>query len=853
MPRADVWVFEASASGEALGGRPLAIVELFGDTPRALAVSADGRSVYAAVFHSGNQTTAVHEGVMCYGFVEDGLGGDRPCRVMDGISSPNGLRDGRLPGGRPGTGFNRDGEYQPWTAMIVGFDEGSGEWRDYSGRNFSNGIRFHLPDLDVFTIDAETLENTGSFAHVGTTLFNMAVNPKSGALYVSNTDAQNRVPFEGPGKHGGSTVQGDIARSQISVINPFNGSVNARHLNRHINYQRLKSPARVARASVATPTQLSVSQDGKQLYVAALGSDRVAVYSNAQLEQDRYWDGSGKEFDPYAAANSHIEVPGGPAGLWLAESAGEGAKLYVLTHYDNSIVTLDVETGEELQRLPMFSAEPKAVQAGRFMLYNAMRSSSNGEASCASCHVFGDTDHLAWDLGNPDEGSTRNTNPFPTENMTQLGCDFVGPDEPSCELLDYVNGNGELRRFASNKGPMFTQTLRGIATHGHMHWRGDRVTGYFGTDIDPDGDGNIDTGDPEALNERLSFLNFIVAFEGLLGLDVDLNGERTGRVASLERDMSKFADFALALQMPPNPVRQLDNSHSVSGQLGADFFSGPRRSDGLPRDYRANGPEPDGQTCEGCHGLDPSRGFYGTRGEVAHGGETLILKVPQLRNMYQKVGMFGLPNRPEFLPSHTREHQGDQVRGFGFLHDGATDSLLNFLRGSVFDNGQKPCPRELAGGHFGCEMNEGRVGIPNERVRQGLVDFLYEFDSDLAPIVGQQVTLSRGANGQRRDRLRLLEARAAAPFVSKTLGGSVTECDLVAHGVLDGAPIALAYVPAQESYQPDSRAEPPISSSRLLSRLNEAEGVLTFTCVPPGSGYRIALDRDGDGRYNRDE
>ena len=40
-----------------LGGTPLAILNLFGDTPRALAVTPDGSKVYAAVFQSGNQTT----------------------------------------------------------------------------------------------------------------------------------------------------------------------------------------------------------------------------------------------------------------------------------------------------------------------------------------------------------------------------------------------------------------------------------------------------------------------------------------------------------------------------------------------------------------------------------------------------------------------------------------------------------------------------------------------------------------------------------------------------------------------------------------------------------------------------
>ena len=70
--RADVWVFDAANLGTTLGGTPLTILTLFGDTPRALAVSPDGSTVYAAVFHSGNQTTALSEGVVC----DDGNKGD---------------------------------------------------------------------------------------------------------------------------------------------------------------------------------------------------------------------------------------------------------------------------------------------------------------------------------------------------------------------------------------------------------------------------------------------------------------------------------------------------------------------------------------------------------------------------------------------------------------------------------------------------------------------------------------------------------------------------------------------------------------------------------------------------------
>jgi len=62
--RADVWAFDANNLGAALGGTPLTIVQLFGDTPRALAASPDGGTVYAAVLDSGNRTTTITEQVV---------------------------------------------------------------------------------------------------------------------------------------------------------------------------------------------------------------------------------------------------------------------------------------------------------------------------------------------------------------------------------------------------------------------------------------------------------------------------------------------------------------------------------------------------------------------------------------------------------------------------------------------------------------------------------------------------------------------------------------------------------------------------------------------------------------------
>lgn len=839
--RADIWVFDQFNLGDSFGGVPEKIVSLFGDTLRGLAVSPDESTVYAAVMNSGNQTTVVHESVLCYGFEDDEYGA-YPCQVLDGITSPNGIEQGYLPGGRTAPGVNKDGVPQPWTSMIVKYDSITGQWVDSKGRNFSNGIRFSLPDLDVFSINTSTLQPTASYSHVGTTLFNLAVNPVSGDVYVSNTEANNATRFEGPGEFIESSVQGNIAKSRITVISEKNGTVKPRHLNRHIDYADLKGNNKVKQHTVSTPLQMAVSEDGKALYSAAIGSNKIAVLSTRQLSKDKYWNNRGKEFDPKKASANYIPMPGGPSGLLLAEHVNS---LYVYTRFDNSLVQVDLTTGRELVRLNMVNNEPESFVAGRFMLYDANRSSSNGESSCASCHIFGDTDHLSWNLGNPDASNGKNPQPFPTKNLSELGCILVGPEDPSCQLLDVINGNGDELSFASMKGPMATQTMRGMQHHGHMHWRGDRSVGYFGDDK------------LQTLDERTSFKNFIVAFEGLLGLDIELPTSveaelKSEKVTALEQDMNKFADFMLRVALPPNPIRALDNSLSTSAKVGSDFFHGERRSDGAAEDTLLNGVNADGVNCEGCHGVDASKGFYGSRGEIAHGGEIQILKVPQLRNLYTRIGMFGLPDRNGFLPSHTREHQGDQIRGFGFLHDGATDQLLNFLKGGVFDNGETGCPEGLDG-RYGCHFNYGKVGIPNEVTRQGLVDYMMEFDNDLAPIVGQQATLNSFSGTNIEKRISLLAQRAKTPFMSKLLGGAVNECELIATGVIDGKKRGYFFNVEQDKFQPDTAKEELISLSNLSELAQVANNSLTFTCTVPGKGWQASVDFDLDGYLNFDE
>src|SRR5690606_23321717 len=173
--------------------------------------------------------------------------------------------------------------------IIVKYNQATGKWEDERGRDWSQVVRFNLPDYDVFAIDASTLTETQNWSGVGTILFNMAVNPVSGKVYVSNTDAQNDVRFEGPGTYvtnigakppgEPATVQGNLHQARITVLDGAN--VLPRHLNKHIDYSVRPAPLGTADHSLATPLEMAVTSDGTTLYVAAFGSSRIGVFDTA--------------------------------------------------------------------------------------------------------------------------------------------------------------------------------------------------------------------------------------------------------------------------------------------------------------------------------------------------------------------------------------------------------------------------------------------------------------------------------------------------------------------------------------------------------------------------------------------
>jgi hypothetical protein len=273
---------------------------------------------------------------------------------------------------------------------------------------------------------------------------------------------------------------------------------------------------------------------------------------------------------------------------------------------------------------------------------------------------------------------------------------------------------------------------------------------------------------------------------------------------------------------PPNPVRALDNSLNSAQTAGKNFFGGSRSADGVNLGFTIPGLQTS-FTCNGCHELDPAEGEFGTsKNSSFEGIISQTFKIPHLRNMYTKVGMFGNAKIPAFDAADSGQ-LGDQIRGFGFTNEGASPTIFHFVTALVFHP----------------QINAGFPLVNPDATRHNVEQYVLAFDSDLAPVVGQQVTLTSGNASAVGARITLFEQRANASFTSKLLGGAVKECELVAR-VAQGAAIkGFVFNPANSTFVPAGGGTA-LSDSQLRALAATAGQEVTFTAVPPGSGARLA-------------
>jgi len=653
---------------------PLGTVALFGKDPRSLAVSPDGSRVYAVIQRSGNGTTVLPAGTQA------------PPAAGSGLPAA------------PAQGIIVRADDPTWAAQIP----------------------YTLPDNDVAQIDATTLSVTRYFRAVGTTNTAIAVHPTSGDLWVANTEARNLVRFE-------PNLRGHAIDSRVTkittgaspVITPFD-------LNPGVNYALLPNPAALSTA-LAEPFGVAIDAVSARVYVAAHGTDRVGVLDLSGNVLARIEVG----VTPGTTVNTRQKR--GPRGLALHPAA---ARLYVLNHLSDTLSVIDTGTNTVLneRRLATVDPLPLAMREGRKFLYDA-KLSGNGTMSCAACHIDGDIDGIAWDLGDPN--GTMQAPPVQPFPFSLLG----------------------LAQFHPMKGAMTTQTLRGLQGTGVLHWRGDRA----------------------------DFQAFNPAFDKLMG------GPQLAAA-----DMNAYAAFVATMVHPPNPNQQLSRTYRTAPAANNEAAGFTAFNQNI-----ASFTIPGGASCNTCHTLPT-----GTNGIVFPGNilqEPQQMKVPQVRNMYRKLGF-------------TRT-AGPQKSGFGYTHDGAIDTLATFFAQPVFN----PWP---------------------SGTKDDIVTFLLSADTGIAPAVGYQFQLTQanaGGAGVAAD-FSLLLARAAAG-----------DLELTAHGVVDGVETGLLWNNGAGSFATDRTGSGPFTQAQLVAKALAGNANLTFTAVPPGTGARVAHDRDVDGTKNGDE
>jgi len=464
------------------------------------------------------------------------------------------------------------------------------------------------------------------------------------------------------------------------------------------------------------------SGDGQRLYITSLASNRLAV------------------MDPSSPSAPVARVPtvAGPTGVVVDDARG---RLYVIGRFHNVVETLSSSTLASLSTGSIgMDPTPDDIVNGRKFFYGGF-TSGHGDQACATCHLFGDFDNLAWDLGNP--------------IGTMQPIDRTGQVDPL--ILAAVH---------PMKGPMVTQSLRGLPPTGMFHWRADRA--------------NLNAFNP-------AFVNLM------------------GRSAALpDTEMAAFDAFVLPLAYPPNPNQFLNRT--LPGDAGPSAVPSAMRGSNFFFNTAVDGP----LTCNGCHAgtsLGP-----GTNGQIIDRNAlqaTQDMKVPQLRNLYVKTGFTnatGVVNK----------------RGFGFTHDGAVDNLFDFLK--------------FPGFNFGATQP---VADAN---RRDVERFLFCFDTGMAPAVGAQLTFDGSNNA---------DPTASATLDTLVGQADASNCDLIAKGRIGAQPRGWLYV-GGGMWKSDKSAESNLTRAQLLA--TAATGAeLTITGVPPGSGQRMAIDRDRDGYLDGDE
>ncbi len=775
-------------------------VPINAEDPRAMAVSPDGSKVYVAVFESGNRSTILAGG---------NAGGQPGFFPPNAVSHPAGPYAGQNPPPNAGAVFspaiNPALPTPPPVGLIVKksaagqwMDDNGGDWTEFvSGGNSALSGRpagWDLLDHDVAVIETSDLQ-VSYLKGLMNLCMSVAVNPASGQIAVVGTDGTNEIRFE-------PNLNGRFLRVNVALVDPAQPNApQIIDLNPHLNYAGPTIPMAERELSIGDPRGIVWNAAGNRAYVTGMGSNNLVIVDTAGVR---------------AGLQPTIELGEGPTGVVLD---GPRERLYVLNKFEGSISVIDTALEIELVRVGFFDPTPAAIKTGRKHLFGTHETSGLGHLACASCHPDSRMDRLAWDLGDP------TADMFPFDQNCNFGS-FGGPPEslgpPPCP------------DWHPMKGPMVTQTLVDIIGKEPHHWRGDR-------------DGI------EEFNQTFT----------------NLQGRPELLTAS---EMQEFEDFLASVTIPPNPFRNFDNSLSSSVPLPGHFYTGLGGAPGVPLpagdaaglgefDFNEHHTMPGiGMGCSFCHTTptgvatndvfdEPSLSVdpfpLGPNGEMHHAvvfaqlaeSPALSIKVPQLRNLHEKVG---------FDLLHTTSRAG-----FGFMHDGSVDTLSRFLSEPFFiiSDGLDAPPSQLVPALTAFLLSFSGSDLlfgDGQGVPPGMDGPLSQ-DSHAA--VGAQLTFD-GSNNDDADSVALLNNMIAVADAQQDFTPGPL-ASLVAKGVQNGEQRGYSYA-GNGRFQSDRAEEARISPTALKSAA-AAGSEITFTVVPRGTQTRIGIDRDEDGSFDRDE
>lgn len=644
------------------------VIPLFGGNPRAMVVSPDSSKVYVAFALSGNRTTI----------------------IPAAFAPPQTLPAGSTLPPPPRVGLIADARDPSWSSVV----------------------KYTMPDNDVAVIDTKTLTVTQYYAGLGTINLGLALRPGTGDLYVANTDARNLIHFA-------PNLRGHWIDSRITRVLLSTGQISFFDLNPNINYSLVPNPAAVSTA-LSQPAGMVFDPSGNFLYLAAFGTDRVARV-----------DPDGKilsiiEIGPSTGSTADPTTKRGPRGLALDATA---QRLYVMNRISNTISIVDTSQNLVASEIPTgsFDPTPSVIRQGRGFLYDA-KLSGNGTGACASCHIDGEMDHLAWDLGNPSG------------------------------IMVTVSQNGTPYQMHPMKGPMVTPTLRGLFALSPFQWRGDEPTLAAGNSV----------------------------FSSVMG----------GKLLA-PAQLTVFTNFLNTIQFQPNPYTKIDGTLPVAVN-GGDPTVGQNTF--LNYVVAAN------VTCNGCHTSNPGPGTNRLINFLNNAPQPI--KVPHLRNLYQKVWFNNTAGAAT-------------IDGFGYGNDGEI-STIEFLL-------TQP-------GRFPNLANQPTL-ISN------LAAYMLCFPTGTPSAVGFTLTLKAAIiqNASIGNLWNILQNRSN--------GGSI---DLIAKGTLNGQIHGLLYRPVTDDYETDKTGLGPYTQAQLRSLITGGD-ILTIMGVPTGSGVRMGIDRDLNGVLDGDQ